>query len=355
MIYFDFRNGMGTCTGSNFSKHGISQLQGPYQDGILHGYGSVKLINDNIIEGLFCNGYLVGPCVSVATVDFNRPSDLCNIDFKSYEIACYKKGLPYGYVWHSLEGGGWLHGKVDEKGKFTGNEIMFVYPDFHMCLIGRFQDGIMKETRLSFLESITFDGNILVAVPCKQIFGTDVFSYSPASPLGVTVQTADPYETARCSIQPSCIPGAGEGLFAKVDIPAGQIVSFYHGAYFPYGAKCDNTNCDYQIFLDWKNAPKSDFLDIPEDCISTENYCASLAHKANHSFSPNCEFIRFYHPRYCGQSLAIRTMRDILSGEEFTVHYKYDIDDAPSWFLQLCRTSVEKEVYYPVANYHAQK
>ena len=56
------------------------------------------------------------------------------------------------------------------------------------------------------------------------------------------------------------------------------------------------------------------------------------------------------------QSLAIRTMRDILSGEEFTVNYKYDIEDAPSWFGQLCTQSVEKEtVYYPLANYHAQK
>ena len=48
-------------------------------------------------------------------------------------------------------------------------------------------------------------------------------------------------------------------------------------------------------------------------------------------------------------------MRDILSGEEFTVNYKYDIDDAPNWFVELCRKSVEKEIYYPVANYHAQK
>ena len=43
----------------------------------------------------------------------------------------------------------------------------------------------------------------------------------------ITQLQADPYETVRCSIQPSCIPGAGEGLFAKVDIPAGQIIRYY--------------------------------------------------------------------------------------------------------------------------------
>jgi len=268
--------------------------------------------------------------------DSKRPSDLCNLDFKSYEIACYKKGLPSGYIWHSLEGGGWLHGKVDERGKLTGDDIMFIYPDMHICLVGQFKDGIMVSARLSYLESLTWDTHILVAVPSKQIFSDDVFSYSPSSHRGITVQTADPYESLRCVIMGSCIQEAGEGLFAKVDIAAGEVVSFYHGCYYPYGARCDNQDSEYQIFLDWKNAPKSSYLDVPPEYVSTENYNASLAHKANHSFSPNCDFIRFYHPRYCGQSLAIRTSRDIFCGEEFTVNYKYDTNDAPEWYAQLC-------------------
>ena len=33
------------------------------------------------------------------------------------------------------------------------------------------------------------------------------------------------------------------------------------------------------------------------ECIDLDNYRASLAHKANHSFSPNCKFVAGDHPR----------------------------------------------------------
>ena len=39
-------------------------------------------------------------------------------------------------------------------------------------------------------------------------------------------------------------------------------------------------------------------LDIPAWATSTAAYCASLAHKANHSFNPNCQFVVFDHPKF---------------------------------------------------------
>ena len=39
-------------------------------------------------------------------------------------------------------------------------------------------------------------------------------------------------------------------------------------------------------------------VDIPPALRSLAAYTASLAHKTNHSFVPNCEFDEFHHPRY---------------------------------------------------------
>ena len=32
--------------------------------------------------------------------------------------------------------------------------------------------------------------------------------------------------------------------------------------------------------------------------LDTKSYCATLAHKANHSFTPNCQWKDFFHPRW---------------------------------------------------------
>merc|ERR1712002_685702 len=63
------------------------------------------------------------------------------------------------------------------------------------------------------------------------------------------------------------------------------------------GETSPNEASDYMIYLDWNLAPNSHSMDLPQDCWSTENYTASLAHKTNHSFHPNSVFCRFHHPR----------------------------------------------------------
>ena len=47
----------------------------------------------------------------------------------------------------------------------------------------------------------------------------------------------------------------------------------------------------YQIYVDWVNTDDSPFIDIPMACVDIQDYFASLAHKANHSFDPNCRYI----------------------------------------------------------------
>ena len=65
-------------------------------------------------------------------------------------IGVFKDDKPQGLAWQwkserMLEG--FLYGEVDEEGKFTGDEITFLYPDLLTGLHGKFVDGEVKEAR----------------------------------------------------------------------------------------------------------------------------------------------------------------------------------------------------------------
>ena len=72
--------------------------------------------------------------------------------------------------------------------------------------------------------------------------------------------------------------------------------------------------------------------------LSPDQYCASLAHKVNHSFRQNSEFVRFHHPRFGLRCLAIRTFQPIMEGEEIFINYRDDPDSAPAWYSGLIET-----------------
>ena len=54
---------------------------------------------------------------------------------------------------------------------------------------------------------------------------------------------------------------------------------------------------------------------------SSSAYCATLAHKTNHSFLPNTQFLVFDHPKF-GLIPCISTIADINKGEEVTRIYR---------------------------------
>ena len=134
-------------------KHGISCINGSYKDGILVGEGRVQLAENEsgciptqyphaqgqiTLEGSFTNGYLEGP--------------VRGVDEKGLLVfvGMYFKGLPTGHCWQAREGQGWVYGKVDEKtGRFSGQNISFIYPDFVTCLTGTFEEGKMVEAKPS--------------------------------------------------------------------------------------------------------------------------------------------------------------------------------------------------------------
>ena len=188
----------------------------------------------------------------------------------------------------------------------------------------------------------------------------DVIGESPCITIGYDESTSKVISTSplvpdfyeqleRVYVAPSLIPGAGEGLFARRTLPSGEIVSFYNGIRITH-AEVDtrdwSVNNNTLISLD-----ESTVIDVPEEYSSTEAYCASLGHKANHSFNPNCEYTPFYHPRF-GYIKCIRTLCCVNEGEELTCNYGYnhkipttDANDVPKWYFCKSNQSIADSIH----------
>ena len=63
-------------------------------------------------------------------------------------VGRYDEGKAVGVAWRGLFGGSWLHGKVDENGEFTGNDIAYVYSDMKTSFVGEFENGLMVRLHL---------------------------------------------------------------------------------------------------------------------------------------------------------------------------------------------------------------
>ena len=61
-------------------------------------------------------------------------------------VGRYENGRPIGVCWRQLIGGSWLYGLVDKDGRFSGENIAYIYPDLEFALIGSFSNGIMVQS-----------------------------------------------------------------------------------------------------------------------------------------------------------------------------------------------------------------
>ena len=191
-----------------------------------------------------------------------------------------------------------------------------------------------KESRVSDILNYGEDGEILHLKAEISAPPATSFSYAPSDRerLYVNYKQKDPYESERVEVRKSTVKNAGDGVFAVRDLPANTFVCFYHGIYLEEGQSSPQENDDYQIFLDWKSAPASPSLDILQDAWDHNEYTASVGHKVNHSWEPNCIYDKFYHPVFGKTALGIKSVRSIDQGEELFTHYRYDPNDCPDWY-----------------------
>lgn len=316
-------------------RNGVSSLVGEWRSGYLQGKGKMILDDLSVIEAWFRDGVMHGAARKVEMKKFRT--------FRQQVtwMGAYRNGRQSGQCWLWKEGGGYLTGKVNEEGKLTGDEIAFVYPDLETAIVGRFEDGVLVNGRASKIASVSLESGVMVPRFQPPVGESMVFSKSSSSDVGEGPLLEDPYEARTCDCQRSAVEGGGEGLFARREICQDEIVAFYNGVRLPYtpGLKEDWETSGYKIFInaDYKSGER---IDLPGDLIYTNNYCATLGHKMNHSFQPNCTEWFVDHPRF-GIIPCAKATRPIAAGEEFFLHYGYDPLGCPPWYKEALEQFLE--------------
>ena len=340
------RQGRGSVEGETLLKHGILCIRGFYKDSVLTGEGRANVDGGGmwpsvkqrlLFEGVFNDGYLEGPVRAIDESDGNLVF-----------AGRYERGLPSGPCWLRREGQGWIYGDVNPAdGRFTGTNIAYVYPDLSTCLHGEFANETLVSATAKEVADADLDESGIMCLKLRDNPGRIVYERTVSTIDKITCPwtTADPYESETVVCRQSQVPHAGDGLFARTDLPAERIVSYYNGLIVPgpdpqTGREplyASSSAGNYQIYVDWRHTDNSPYVDVPLEATDFARYSASLAHKANHSFAPNCVYVTADHPRF-GRIPALKTLREISAGEELFSHYKYDMVLAPSWYQEAWET-----------------
>ncbi|XP_025777989.1 histone-lysine N-methyltransferase SETD7 [Puma concolor] len=297
-----------------------STLEGYYVDDALQGQGVYTYEDGGVLQGTYVDGELNGPAQEYDTDG--------RLIFKGQ----YKDNIRHGVCWIYYPDGGSLVGEVNEDGEMTGEKIAYVYPDERTALYGKFIDGEMIEGKLATLMSTEEGRPHFELMPGSSVYH---FDKSTSSCISTNALLPDPYESERVYVAESLISSAGEGLFSKVAVGPNTVMSFYNGVRITH-QEVDSR--DWALNGNTLSLDEETVIDVPEPYNHVSKYCASLGHKANHSFTPNCIYDMFVHPRF-GPIKCIRTLRAVEADEELTVAYGYDHSppgksgpEAPEWY-----------------------
>jgi len=252
-----------------------------------------------------------------------------NSNLRSF--ACFNNGLRVGWVYEGQLGGGYLVGKVDDKGELTGPDIAYIYPDFRTAIRGEYLNGQLVSGRQCKVVSSRQVAGVVIPTYSEVWGPSHTWDPATATRISSSPLLQDPWEASMVAVRTSSMEQAGEGLFAIDALPCGSIVSLFNGIRLKTAtvAAQNRAPSDYRIRL---NADID--IDIPHECISLEVYSATLTHKANHSFTPNCEWSLIEHPRF-GLIRALESLYDIAEGEEITVNYNLGMANGPEWYRLL--------------------
>ena len=283
-----FINGSKVGRGCFYFSDG-STLSGTYKDDQLEGETQYTHADCSYMIAEYQNGEMEGPFTEYAPDDSVVTKGL------------HKDGHRSGVLQTFDEFGGSVIGAVDNEGRLTGDNIAYVYPDKETALIGQFEDGQLVRARAAKLEDaavVSSNGGEL-KLP-KFSYRTDYpesicFDVSTHDVLSLQPLLCDVYEQDRVCVKKSLIENAGDGLFAKVDLEADEVASFYNGIRVSHG---EVDSRDWSENGNTLSLDEDTVVDIPAEYSSIDAYRATLGHKANHSKDPNCKYDVFYHPRY---------------------------------------------------------
>jgi histone-lysine N-methyltransferase SETD7 len=100
---------------------------------------------------------------------------------------------------------------------------------------------------------------------------------------------------------------------------------------------------DWELNSNTISLDEDTVLDVPQRYSSTDSYCATLGHKANHSSSANACYDVFDHPLF-GFIKCVRALQHIPRWQEITVDYGFDGEHGyPDWWQQQQQQQQQQE------------
>jgi len=252
---------------------------------------------------------------------------------------------PVGKAWqwkHERLIEGFLTGSVDENGKFSGKDIIYIYPDLQTGLRGKFVDGEVAEAR-SVIITEERCNNGMKEVRTRLIEADQTLwsrDISNATHITKYAKTVDPHEKRSVYVGESQLAGGGEGIFARRSFLPGQLVSYFNGIrvtedmmFYENMTEGEEYEVGRYYFGLGGTAPyswginHSINLDIPERFRNIVDYRTTLGHKVNHKFDPdsNTQFMAVKHALF-GPICGLVATKVIDKGEEVFVDYNYDVD-----------------------------
>ena len=311
----------------------VESIEGEWRPGGLEGP-----VNITFTDGRFALGYFRRGAVEGELRTYRCLLGSCNVweeeedSRHDFTVASHLESLIYHRAgrpqpsprsWWFPVGGGLLSCAPDQDGLAEGEDCVYVYPDITTALLGSWSSGRLVQAREARLVNLhVTDGQLeLVVRPTggkeEVLYRQDV---STSTLISSQPHLTDPFEEKTVYVAQSGIEGAGEGLFLRRDVKAGDLVAFYNGVRMSEHearVRKEDRRSPYRIH-GWDG----EILNIPVGQHLTDNYSASSAHKANHAKKANSEFRNLEHPRF-GKILGIFMLKDGVAGEEILVDYGY--------------------------------
>ena len=178
---------------------------------------------------------------------------------------------------------------------FTTNKGAYINQDMISAYYGKFHDGKMVSgTEAKIIDIQHEDG---IVVPVFDELSGPVFNHITFDKDDGLVP--DPLEERYVFVNQSVIANAGQGLFAKIDIPVDTIFAYFGGFLYTTYAWNQTNFFDPSYITKFKDGYDEYYVHVPDEYgQDTNKYRATLGHKINHGFAHNCLFVANNHPRF---------------------------------------------------------
>ncbi|TRY70278.1 hypothetical protein TCAL_11546 [Tigriopus californicus] len=340
----------------------IQSIHGHFSSGVLNGLAKVSFTDGTVWEGLTKEGvwhgvvrYLERPFtkgrrkrfigrivedVILSGSTMSKDDQIAEVEF----FGTYKNGYINGPGWKFQIGGSFLFGDFQRSSTFTTNEGAYINQDLETGYVGSFQEGKMMAGQVAPVIGHTIQNG--VAVPTFGPAHGPVYRF--VAPSDTTDELTDPLvadstEEIWVYVKASQVSAkAGEGLFAKKEIPSNTVVSFFGGLRMSFNEWNSTKPIDPEY---WIKVNDKEVIYLPSEFgRDTSKYRATLGHKINHSFSAwNCMFHAMDHPRF-GTIPAVRTTEKVEPDQELLCLYEIQYHEGAPWFQELWRQELDYDI-----------